>query len=376
MSHICNKCHKDFKYLSHLQRHQLNKKDCLKKNKSDIDNQIQYNDLSITTPHIHKITEILNDMPYIDKQHTKTIINIIKNINEQSIQQNNDNKNVCPGCNYKFYDKQGLHKHNKHNRCKGIKQVQQNILINTTNEPINNDNHIDNSINITNNITNNDNRTINNTNYIININPFKCESLDHITLEDFKTIYETIKGIDAKLFHFIYEKNKKNINFYKDNINNNTLAYLDHHMEIQYIHEKQFIDDLICNLNKSKIQLFYLFKDNLSADEIVNYLKNMINYHKLHDNDTQIQQRLVEYIKTILISVYRNKYNNEIIKNISKELEKNPELKQLLYQQNKDTIHNKTLAIKEYNNKPIQNTDEKNLYLLFDRAKSEIIQSL
>lgn len=392
MAHVCNKCEKEFKYLSQLKRHQENKKDCSKKlprndakslgskvdqdiNQGHEENHEQLNDLHITDSNINKLNEItkmLKDIPTINKQNANEIISLIKkNMGDNS---NSNRKHVCLGCGHKFYDRQGLYKHKKYNRCNGNKQLPQNINNNPEQQPAAAAiNHIDNVVNITNNIIN-DNRTINN-NYIININPFKCESLDHITLDDFKTIYETIKGIDAKLFHFIYEKNKQNINFYKDNINNNTLAYIDHHMEIQYIHEKQFINELISGLNKSKIQLFHIFKNNLTADELVNYLKNMINYHKLYDNDGQIQQRLIKYIKTILISVYRNKYNNDIIKNLAKELEKDPELKQLLYQQHKQIIQKKSLAIKEYNNRPIDNTDDKNLYLLFDRAKSEILNA-
>ena len=172
----CDKCNKQFKYISLLVKHQNKKRSCIK-----------YNDTE------KKIKE-LEDMINIK------INNSINNINK------------CIYCVKIFSSKGNLHKH-LNNNCLTIKNMineknklyaQQKVFIENRDKQLNEDKYFNqekemkklritiakllkkrSNINITNinNITNN---KITNNNLNININSFGKEDLSHITTEDYK----------------------------------------------------------------------------------------------------------------------------------------------------------------------------------------------
>lgn len=134
--HICNKCHKDLKYLSNLQRHQANKKDCSKtisnnivSNQSNTTASINIEDKEGSHNLIKFATNVLQDT--INKAKTNEEKTILFNDFITLFNKNNSNqvlsltntsesinvKNVCSDCNHKFSDRQALHKHKKLNRC-------------------------------------------------------------------------------------------------------------------------------------------------------------------------------------------------------------------------------------------------------------------
>jgi hypothetical protein len=163
----CDKCDREYKYISLLKKHQLNKRSCIKKD--DLGNKI----IEIETTINNKIKESLNT------------------------------RNKCIDCNKIFLNKGNLSKH-LHNNCEFIKN-----LVNEKNEIILQQKSLNDekkyiqqekelqkmrntivklfkkqsNIRIT-NINNNNNITSNNLN--ININSFGKEDLSHITTEDYK----------------------------------------------------------------------------------------------------------------------------------------------------------------------------------------------
>ena len=135
--HICNKCHKDLKYLSNLQRHRANKKDCSKtisnnivSNQSNTTVSINIEDKEGSHNLIKFATNVLQDT--INKAKTNEEKQILFNDFITLFNKNNSNqvlsltntreiiniKNVCTDCNHKFYDKQTLNRHKKNGKCK------------------------------------------------------------------------------------------------------------------------------------------------------------------------------------------------------------------------------------------------------------------
>ena len=148
--HICNKCHKDLKYLSTLQRHQANKKDCSKninniltnhsntaaiiniEDKEGSNNLIKFA-TSVLQDTINKAktdqekTILFNDfITLFNKNNSNQVLSLTNTSTSSNTSKNISVKNVCTDCNHKFSDRQALHKHKKLNRCKG-----QNKLPNT-----------------------------------------------------------------------------------------------------------------------------------------------------------------------------------------------------------------------------------------------------
>jgi len=350
--HICDKCHKDLKYSSLLQRHQNKLKTCIPNtptNNTDnenIDNNtllLKFQDTLNKAKTLQDTSAIINEVTtYLNKKNTQTIILT------QTLQH------TCITCNHTFYDKQTLRRHIKNNKCKGT------ILPQVTNNNTTNNNTTNNNTN--NNNTNNTINNITNNNITINVNPFKCESLSHITLDNFKHIYKSIANIDALLCYYIYECNQNNISFFKNNMNKNVVSVLNNKMEISKITDEQFVKILKDNISDSNIELFYNFKNDMTHTEILKYMKNMIVYkNDFINNDIAIKQ-YNDTLTTLLDTAFRDKDKKTLINNIIKQLNLNTDTKQTLKHNNYNIIKQKLKKIKEYHNTTTDNTtDTKNL---------------
>ena len=250
--------------------------------------------------------------------------------------------------------------------------MQNNINNNTTTNNITNTNTI--NIDKINNITNN-----NITNIAININSFGCESLEHISVNDFKYIFKDINNIINKLCYHIFKKHTPNVSFYKNNLNKKIVSYLNKNMEITKMTEQQFVISIKYLLYDLCIELFYIFKDQLSHTELIKYMKNLISHQILmadNNGKNTISQEHNDAITNLLDDAFRN---NDIriaietmISNINKTQNQNIKLNLI----NKNiNINNIKLKIKnnydKYTN--INNTNNiTNLYNLKIQAENEI----
>ena len=419
--HICNKCHKDLKYLSTLQRHQANKKDCTRitisnnivSNQSNSTASINIEDKEGSNNLIKFATSVLQDT--INKAKTdeeKTILfndfitlfnknnsNQVLSLSNTSANNNTSEsinvKNVCTDCNHKFSDRQALHKHKKLNRCKGQNKlpitgnisestnntsntsgisfndiINSDLSLNTDNSTTNNTNN-----NTTNNNITNNNITNNNTNITINLNPFRCESLEHITLEDFKKIYKSINSIDILLCYYLYKRNQDNISFYKNNVNQDIVSVLNEKMEIEKMTDDNFIKELKKNINESKIELFYNFKNDLSQDEIIKYMKNLIVYHNNFINSEHDKKGLTDIIREILDTAFRDKEKKALINSLLKQLNENNEVKKAVQHKYKEITKGKKHKTNDYYKKPeADNNDPKNLYNIKEEINNGIAE--
>ena len=387
--HKCNRCKKQFKFLSYLLRHQHNKIQC----EEIIETKDKPKDVIDINNMLYKILEDL-DNPLLATNIKNMINNIIEfnnnknnnnetNIDEdiehdiENIDNNNSNKNKCNKCNKKFSSRQGLSRHKLKQRCKAL-----SIKTNSENPQTSNltfDNIINSNLSVSDNsdnsIVNNttNNNITNNNEYTINLNPFRCETLEHITLEDFKIIYKSVNNIDNKLSYFIYKRNPDNIYFYKNNVNKNIVSFMNDKMEIQTMTHDQFIKELKTNINDSKIELFCIFKNDLSRDEIYKYMKNMIVYHTNLINNDIAKKDINNSLIALLDIAYRDKDKKDTINKIVKKLGKDKDIKKKYQRKHKDRIKLKMLRTKEYDIKPqTDNTDPKNLY----NIKTEINNAL
>jgi len=106
-----------------------------------------------------------------------------------------------------------------------------------------------------------------------NINPFSLEDLDDITVTQFRSLFTNNFNNHYKIInnlgHLIY-KNKNNINFCR---NNNIVIYLSRDIEIKHISEDQFYEIFKDNLKKLCIELFHIHKNDISLDDLTEYMQ-------------------------------------------------------------------------------------------------------
>ena len=122
-------------------------------------------------------------------------------------------------------------------------------------------------------ITINNDIFINNITNNIIVNRFSLEDLDDITVSQFISLFTNNLNnhykIINKLGHLIY-KNKNNINFCK---NNNIVIYLSRDNEIKYISKDEFYKIFKDNLKTLCIELFHIHKNDISLDDLTEYMQ-------------------------------------------------------------------------------------------------------
>jgi len=348
-------------------------------------------------------TSFLNYIKNFKSEHQtdKTIQN--NEVSTQNEVKPNTNTNIiqtehiyeCQNCNFIFTHRQSLHRHTKLGKCKSnVKQssvdllnnqinplnqtrslidnsqmnrfsiddilnfnnVEDSIIDNTNIDSSNNSTNIDNSnTNIDNSNTTNTTNS-NNTNTIINIrqtsinyvNPFGCETLNHISIQDFKSIFNNYNSIIQKLCEFIYINNQDNMNFYKNNKNKKFVSFLNSDLKINCIPENKFIKDLTTNIKELSIELFYMFRNELSIDELINYMKNLLMYERMAYDNKQISIDNKQTIETLMDMIFRNDEIKQTLKTIKDEMETNPELKTTSLNKIKFRLKTKALSLKDY----------------------------
>ena len=441
--HICTICNNEYKYASYLQRHIQSKKKCNKNiNNANINtpfikpfvenNVIQNNQIQTDVISVFNIFDIFKKFIDITKQKDKEteyfelLNNYLKNnninhqlinnqINEhldnnQTINKNKSNEHLddnqttnktqdnikdikkefnCNKCNKIFSSCQSLSNHKQLQRCKGIKinenqleeEIKNGLSFNDiVNSNVTDFNNVTNNINNTTNI--NGNHIINNTthnNITININPFGCESLQHISIKEFSSIFKNFDQLNIilyKLSSLIYIKNNNNMNFTKHNMNKSIITYLAKDMELKTLSEREFIKEFENNIRKLCIELFYIHKNNLSVNELIECMKSLLLYYeRLSDSKSKLTKiDLKEQLKSIMDSVFRNEDIKVILKQVEKDLLNNPELKNKCKNKNVKRVKEQNKSLDDYYYKPKEdNADEKNLNRIKEKAFSDNI---
>ena len=401
--YICNVCKLDFKYKSHFARHQACKSKCKIKVIDNNTNIVNNNKVNIIDDknNLNNLTEkekiiiknIFNDIDIINNNKLELIYTLLKDEFDKRIEIiNNSNRFICLDCNKTFAHKRSLHKHTNLGRCK---HANIDISNNNSNNKTIDDNTINTISNNRNGITFNDlinNKTINNTinktvintqnidnsrNIITNfyINAFGCESLEHISIKDFKNIFNDIRNIVNRLCYHVYKKHIPNINFFKDNLNKKIVLFLNKNMEITRMSEKEFVVSLKYLLQDICIELFHMFKDKLTEKELLKYMKNLISHQNLVDANygkNIVSQEANNAIINLLDDAFRNKDIKIAINAVMQNMSKNQHIKNLQLEINKSRAKNKNTITKEYINPDNSNSGNKHLNTLKVKAEEEI----
>ena len=397
----CNICKIEFKYPSLLKRHTEKRKSCINSSDSNtkinIDSNIIKNKETIeNNKSINLINkDKINDIKDIIKQNLcyKDILLLFSSIIDEKQKSNNiinkdDSINIktynCKKCNFNFASRSSLCNHNKLGRCKGlidVKKDQEHIITKTNNNSgttlndileitINNDNSTNNDNSVTNNITNN--------NITININPFGCENLDNITTKQFTSIFKDFKHLHKMIYelgNIVYIKNRSNMNFTKNNMNKNIVTYLSKDMEVKQISEREFIKDFEDNIKKLCIELFHIHKNDISLDNLIEYMKRFLLFYDILQEKKINHIELKEQLKSIMDYVFRDEDINEIIRKINIDFKNDKELKKKCLKSSIARQNEENNRLNEYYKLPnIDNKDKKNLYIIKEKSFKENIE--
>jgi hypothetical protein len=406
--HICNNCEIDFKFKSHLVRHQNKKNPCVKKRNNNQNEIIQQNE-PVLQAHNDNVKEgnttggnnfikkldsinalkkvctgIVSDnmvnkiLEYVYNCYDDDVTNnyiIIQNHNE-NINQNNDviiqdndqnilkkvpTKYQCKKCKIYFAFSQGLSKHKKVNKCIEINET----IIDEKVFPVN---IIENAA--INNIVNNNNivnGNINIYNSIYNTSPFGIENLDHIKHTDFKKIFTEWDRIIYNLGSKVYKENENNINFFKDNKNIKMISFLNESMEIKKLPQSEFKELYSKIILSWAIELLSIHKEKLSLNELSAFIKKL-EFLNIQSKSSKDNTKLYsDFIDVVIDDVIRlaDKSIIQKLKNTEKYYKNNLDEKKTLLKEHHNKSKQKLLRYNDYRNEPLAtNTDPKCLYKL------------
>jgi hypothetical protein len=336
---ICKFCSKDFIYPSKLKKHQQTTQ-CRNSDETQISSQNDQTLLTKNKLYICSSCEYSTKFSYNLNRHTKTCMSKVTksdtNVKDFSTSETNGNELVT-----RLMQENQQLKDMMTNQIKmcvkdEIKELKDELkdsktIINDTSTTYNNNN-------TTNNL--NLNLTINNNNTIDPsaitqpgykyINPVGCEDLSFITEEQLNYIYENTDNSTAKLLEIIYSK-RENRNFTKDNVNKPDMKYYSKKLQVDYIQEYDFIEQLtqqrILNFH---LRLIHTFKHKLSFEKFTNYFRRIITIERIFndfDIDALKTKTHSSAIKSVINQLSRDKRITRDICEFFKLVEENELIK-------------------------------------------------
>lgn len=374
----CEDCNKDFITKTRLKRHKANKIKCNKNNEHLVKPNIENDSKQVSFDFIRNHTKNSN----LDIEELSLIIAYLEDYKNDILENSQIEDITCDNCGKEFTQRKSLYRHMRMNRCKSKDSVKTSGGI-SLDDILNYPSHIkiNNIKGDNNNITNIDNSQHINNNYFINVNPLGLESIDHISIRDFKNIFNNIESIMDKLCYQIFNRHVPNISFYKNNLNKQIVSYLNKNLEIKLMDEKVFLNKLRDFLEDLCIQLFHNFRDQLSEDELLHYMRNLVEYQNIVSSDYEhyITKNTKSSLSRLLDYAFRNKEIKMAIESLIKQLKSDIAAKTQLIKENKFEDSKRCEISDEFykKNVDLNNIDYKNsnncklLYVLRHKAQDE-----
>jgi translation initiation factor 2B subunit (eIF-2B alpha/beta/delta family) len=152
-------------------------------------------------------------------------------------------------------------------------------------------------------------------------------------------------------------------------MNKNIVTYLDRDLEVKQISERDFIKEFENNIKKLCIELFHIHKNDISLDNLIDYMKSFLLFYDILQEKKINHIELKEQLKSIMDYVFRDEDINEVIRKIKSDLQNNKELKEQYEKSNIIRQKEERKRLNEYYIAPsIDNKDNKNLYKIKDIA--------
>ena len=162
------------------------------------------------------------------------------------------------------------------------------------------------------------------------------------------------------LCYHIFNRHLPNVSFYKNNLNKKIVSYLTRTLEIERIDEHDFVLEMKKYLEDLCIQLFHHFKNQLSKEELITYMRNLVEYQNSHStiDANKTSRKTKDAVVRLMDFAFRNKDIKDAIESIIRNIKDNNELKKKLISENKEKNKKRRQAINEfyYKNNGLENS--------------------
>ena len=297
--------------------------------------------------------------PSVLRVHVKNVFHCLtsdedieKYITENTVPKEVNNIELkCANCSLKFTHLSSLNRHNKESKC--AKQVKDSESKKTNEEYINQIKNLDPklakkieklfkkekdkeiNIELINNTTNNNIiniETQNNINNIINqtnnnitiqqINPFGLEDVRTIPISEMILILNSGNNAGLHIIKAIYSK-IENKNFYKPNISRSEIACLNEDFQLTIYKTREFADALFDRCLALLHHMLYICKNEITLNNIRSIYENIENIENIMR--TEIYEKKLQNIIEAEVRNYNLETKNKISKYI-KDIKETPEI--------------------------------------------------